>query len=107
MAKDEKSNSKQRLRRKPERHPVDINTTFRIKGEEDWHRGTLVNLSAGGFCLQTSTPLKTHLVLEFIFDTVDKTRQKHRRIVLGKVMWKRLTRHGIQFVRSVGKKSVF
>lgn len=107
MAADEKSNPKRHLRRKPERHAVDINTTFRIKGEQEWHRGTLVNLSAGGFCLQTSTPLKSHLVLEFIFDTVDKSRRKHRRIVHGKVMWKRLTRHGIQFVRSVGKKGPF
>jgi hypothetical protein len=104
MAKDEKSNPKKRLIRKPERYPVDISTTFRIKGEQEWHRGTLVNLSTGGFCLQTSTPLRSNLLIEFIFDTIDKSRRKHRRIVVAKVVWKRLTRHGVQFVRSMGKK---
>ncbi len=95
------------LPRKPARYPVDLPATFRVKGEQDWHMGTLINLSAGGFCLQTGTVMKSNMVLELLFDTVGKGRRKHRRLVLARIVWKRLTRYGLEFVRSSGKKGLF
>ncbi len=107
MAVDRKKTKLSNLPRKPARYPVDMPTTFRVKGEDDWHRGNLVNLSTGGFCLQTGTELKSNLVIELLVDTVDKSRRKHRRVVIARVVWKRLTRYGLQFVRSPGKKQFF
>lgn len=104
MAKQDRQKLKTKnIARQPERFSVDMPTTFRVHGESDWYRGTLVNLSSGGFCLQTTAALRTHQILEFLIDTVDKSRRKHRRIVMAKIVWKRLSRHGVQFVRTVGK----
>lgn len=51
--------------------------------------------------------MKSNMILELLFDTVDKARRKHRRLVLARIVWKRLTRYGLEFVRSPGKKGIF
>ena len=99
------SSAAKMISRQPQRYDVEINATFRAVGSVDWANAELVNLSFGGLCMRSSAPLTKDQVLEFIVETVDAQKNRHRRRVVARVVWKRDGRYGVQFLQSTRKRA--